>query len=101
MTKIFINVSLAISFVFTTGFLFRDAFVAKAEISQYHVILIVLLVAFSLINKEFSRRMIEKMKSFEISSDGFKLNFNSDKKDEDDEDSDGGGMAGFGRYGKE
>jgi hypothetical protein len=74
-TKIFVNASLCASVFFITAILIRDIFISGAELSQYHLILIAIMIFSAIISKQFSRSLLAKMKSFEIGSDGLKFSF--------------------------
>jgi hypothetical protein len=83
-TKLFVNFFLFASFFFSVIFLWRD-FSSGIELNEHHIILILTFLAFGLISKELARRLLVKLKSFEISSDGLKISFEEEEEEKDSE----------------
>jgi hypothetical protein len=79
-TKIFVNFFLLVSLLFSVLFLWRD-FRSGIELNSHHITLILVFLGFGLVSKELARRLVVKLRSFEISSDGVKVSFEEEEKD--------------------
>lgn len=73
-TKIFVNLYLFIAASAAVAFLVRDL-LAGVSLDQLHVVLISIFVSAAILNKEFSRRLLSKMSSFKVGTEGVEFSF--------------------------